>query len=283
MVQLSDRALILRRVAYGESSLVLQVLTREHGRVHLIAKGAYRPKSRYFAVLDLFDTLELGWSDTRGRELQNLHSASIFTRRARIAQGLAGFRAALSVLELAAAAAQEARAEHALFDALERALDGLLEARLPTALVQVEFELGLLHNLGLAPALGHCAACGREAPPSADEARVLGAVPRGRRAAFSAGAGGRLCRGCAEEARAAGRRVGTLPLDVLEFARRILDTDEAHATRGETLEDLLPSCDAEGLERVRDFVARFLEFHLEARPKSFRGFLASENRNAARA
>ena len=68
MVQRSDRALILRRFAFGESSLVLQVLTRELGRVHLIAKGAYRPTSRYYAALDLFDTLDLDWSEQRGRE-----------------------------------------------------------------------------------------------------------------------------------------------------------------------------------------------------------------------
>ena len=56
MPTVRDDALILRRFSFGETSLVVQVLTREHGRVHLIARGAYRPKSRYYAALDLFDT-----------------------------------------------------------------------------------------------------------------------------------------------------------------------------------------------------------------------------------
>ena len=47
-----DHAVLLRRHPYGESSLVVHVLTREHGRVALLAKGAYRPTSRYFGVLD---------------------------------------------------------------------------------------------------------------------------------------------------------------------------------------------------------------------------------------
>ena len=36
------------------------------------------------------------------------------------------------------------------------------------------------------------------------------------------------------------------------------------------------------LERVRDFVVRFLEYHLESRPRSYRGFLAVPNRNRPR-
>jgi hypothetical protein len=37
--------------------------------------------------------------------------------------------------------------------------------------------------------------------------------------------------------------------------------------------------DADELELVRDAVARFLEYHLEGRPKSYRSFLAVPNRN----
>jgi hypothetical protein len=35
--------------------------------------------------------------------------------------------------------------------------------------------------------------------------------------------------------------------------------------------------------RVRDLAARFLEYHLESRPKSYRQFLAAPNRNRPRA
>lgn len=271
-----ERALLLRRFPFGESSLVVQALTREHGRVHLIAKGVYRPRSRFYAALDLFDTLELEWSQQAGRELQPLSAARILVRRAGLARSLAAYRAALAGLELAHTAAQEGRPERALFDLLERLLERLACARLPPGLAQVDFELQLLEALGLAPALGHCATCGRPAP-AAREVLPVGARAAPR-AAFSATAGGRLCRGCAEQARASGGRVGTLPLDVLEFARTLLA--ERPAPRDASLEEAAAMCDADGLERVRDFVARFLEVHLETRPKSYQALLASGNRNA---
>ena len=88
MAAQTDRALVLRRFRYGESSLVLQVLTEGRGRVHLIARGAYRPGSRYYAVLDLFDTLELTWSHQPGRELQNLREGTLIDRRMGIVRDL---------------------------------------------------------------------------------------------------------------------------------------------------------------------------------------------------
>jgi DNA repair protein RecO len=278
MVARADTCLILRRFAFGETSLVLQVLTRERGRVHLIAKGAYRATSRYFAALDLFDTLELAWSEQRERELQPLSAAHIRTRRARLAHDGARYRAALALLELAGAAAREQRAERVLFDLLEGALDSLLDAELPCDAVAVAFELGFLEDLGLAPALLACAACGRAASRRSAAAGARGARPRGPRSDFSAGAGGRLCGACARESRAAARRVGTLPLDVLELAARLGAVPPRDAAG---LRAALQGSDAAGLERTRDFVARFVEYHLEARPRSYRRLLSAGQRNAA--
>jgi hypothetical protein len=35
------------------------------------------------------------------------------------------------------------------------------------------------------------------------------------------------------------------------------------------------------IDRVRDFVGRFLDYHLETRPRTHRAFLAAPNRNTA--
>ena len=81
----TDRALVLSRHAFGESSLVVHVLTPGSGRVNVLAKGAYRPTSRYFAVLDRFDTLELEWSAAPRQELATLRRGDVLVRRAPIA------------------------------------------------------------------------------------------------------------------------------------------------------------------------------------------------------
>jgi DNA repair protein RecO len=289
--RLRDKALLLKRYAYGESSLVAHLATRDHGRVHVLAKGAYRTTSRFFAVLDVFDTLEIEWSGPPRRELKTLHTASIARRRRGVADDLGRYRAALTMLELAELVSRAEHRDRALFDLLEDGL-GQLDDRVEEAptLALVRFELGFLHGAGLAPALDRCAACGGAAPPVIEPSRAESS-PYAVRAAFSAGAGGRLCRACAEEARAAGRRVGTLPSCVLETARELsLALDRSDEQRVPGRYDEPPGgplgrpsqewADGERLDRVRDFVGRFLDYHLETRPRSHRAFLAEPNRNA---
>lgn len=272
-----DRALVLQRHPWSESSLVAHVATAQHGRVHLLARGAYRPTTRYAYVLDLFDTLDLEWSQSPGRELADLRAGDVRTRRRHVAGALATYRAATTVLELVDLAARFGPPDARLFARAEAALDELDAAAAAGAddaederasrsavdsaaeVSLTRFELDYLAHLGFEPALVACAACGATAPAGPGrEARVH----------FSAGGGGRLCARCAEEGRARGLRVGTLPVRVL---------DDARALASRSWPD---DAEPERIVRVRDWIERFLDYHLETRPRSHRAFLSVHNRNA---
>ncbi|AGK47531.1 DNA repair protein RecO [Burkholderia thailandensis MSMB121] len=53
---------VLHSYPYRETSLVVDVLTRDHGRIALVAKGAKRPHSALRGVLQTFQPLSLSWS-----------------------------------------------------------------------------------------------------------------------------------------------------------------------------------------------------------------------------
>jgi|SRR5262245_26200258 len=238
--------LCLRRFPFGESSLVLHVLTPDAGRVALLAKGAHRPSSGYFAVFDLFDTLELRWSQRAGAELGLVTRAALRTRRPAIAGDLERYRIALGLLELAHLCGREEHEEHALFAWLEGALDLLQGGRAAPGVVAAAADLALLSQCGLAPALSTCASCG--ARPEERAGRV----------AFSAALGGRLCRACSA---GNGVRVsGSLSLNVLRVAESLM------AATPTMLEHT--HIEAGMLGSVRAFVATFLEHHLETRLRS---------------
>ncbi|SMG03092.1 DNA recombination and repair protein RecO [Burkholderia singularis] len=55
-------AFVLHSYPYRETSLVIDVLTRDHGRLALVAKGAKRPHSALRGVLQTFQPLALSWS-----------------------------------------------------------------------------------------------------------------------------------------------------------------------------------------------------------------------------
>jgi len=55
-------AFVLHSYPYRETSLIIDVLSRDHGRVALIAKGAKRAHSALRGVLQTFQPLSLSWS-----------------------------------------------------------------------------------------------------------------------------------------------------------------------------------------------------------------------------
>lgn len=57
----AQAAYVLHAQAYRETSLILDVFSREHGRVGLVARGARRPHSQLRGLLLAFQPLELSW------------------------------------------------------------------------------------------------------------------------------------------------------------------------------------------------------------------------------
>lgn len=55
-------AFVLHSYPYKETSLIVDVFSRDYGRVALIAKGAKRPHSKLRGVLQTFQPLSVGWS-----------------------------------------------------------------------------------------------------------------------------------------------------------------------------------------------------------------------------
>lgn len=66
-------AYVLHSYPYRETSLVLEVFTRNTGRVALVARGARRPRSALRGVLLAFQPLLLSWAGKA--ELRTLHKA----------------------------------------------------------------------------------------------------------------------------------------------------------------------------------------------------------------
>jgi DNA repair protein RecO (recombination protein O) len=53
---------VLHSYPYKETSLIIDVFSRDHGRVALVAKGAKRPHSKLRGVLQTFQPLSVSWS-----------------------------------------------------------------------------------------------------------------------------------------------------------------------------------------------------------------------------
>ncbi|MDP2760095.1 MAG: DNA repair protein RecO [Sideroxyarcus sp.] len=68
-----EPAFVLHSYPFRETSLILEVFSRQHGRVPLVARGARRPRSGLRGLLMSFQPLALSWFGKH--ELRTLHSA----------------------------------------------------------------------------------------------------------------------------------------------------------------------------------------------------------------
>lgn len=136
---------VLHSYPYQETSLIVEVFTREFGRVAMVAKGAKRPQSPLRSVLMPFQALTLDWS---GRaDLKTLRTAEwrgafrLLTGRALIC----GFYLNELLLKLL----HRDDAHDALFDAYEQTLQALLDGGAHAVVLRC-FEKRLLGELGYA-------------------------------------------------------------------------------------------------------------------------------------
>ncbi len=151
-------AFVLHRYDWSESSVILDLFTREQGRLAVAAKGAKKPYSNFRSVLLPFQRIHVSLSGTAAKdestnsEVQNLRGAE-WAGGAAMLTGAALFSGFyLNELLMKLLARHDPHA--ALFDAYALTLPELGagdEARVQSALRA--FELTLLQQTGLLPDL----------------------------------------------------------------------------------------------------------------------------------
>ncbi len=146
-------AWLLHATPYRETSLVVDLFTREHGRIAAVAKGAKRPRSSLRAVLLQFQPLRVSWAGRR--ELRTLTGAE-WTGGAPAPQG-DGLLCAFYLNELLMRLLAREDPHPGLFDAYGEAVEQLSTSN-PRDEVLRRFEWVLLREIGYAPDLEHDAA-----------------------------------------------------------------------------------------------------------------------------
>jgi DNA repair protein RecO (recombination protein O) len=133
---------ILNARPYSDTSLLLEVFTRDHGRIGMVARGARAPKSRLRALLQPLQPLLLSWSESG--ELGTLTKAEGCGE----AVVLAGERMFMAwyLNELLLRLLQRNDAHPGLFDFYAQALPQLAGAAAEAALRV--FEMRLLGEIG---------------------------------------------------------------------------------------------------------------------------------------
>jgi DNA repair protein RecO (recombination protein O) len=155
-------AFVLHRRSYRESSLLLDLLTRDQGRVSVVARAARGGKRDWGALCQPFKPLLVGWSGQR--ELKTLTAAERAARGFEI-RG-ARLYSALYANEILVRLLQPLDPHPALFDAYARLLEAMAQGGDLEPLLRI-FEMQLLRELGYALELDREASSGLVLEPAA--------------------------------------------------------------------------------------------------------------------
>ena len=218
MPPFSDSAVVLRRLDYSETSQILVLFTRNHGKLRTIAKGIKRgTKTRFATAIDLLEVGRVVWS-ARAERQQNL---AILTEWKQV-RSFAGLRDSLDRLYVAQYAGEvtcELTADNdphpELFDALVSTLDETAVSDQP--LIELcQYQRSLLVEIGLMPRGDACVGCHRALAGS-----------EGANTYFSSREGGLLCRDC--ESGQAEKRLVRLAVAQAVFGGRVSGPAAAEA------------------------------------------------------
>jgi len=143
--------IVLTRVDYGEADRIITLLTPNHGKLRLMAKGVRRVKSKLAGGIELFSVTDVTFIQGRG-DIGRLVSTRLVTHYGRIVQNLERTMLGYELLKQLNRATED-EPEMDYFHLLESAFLALDDAAINLELIRLWFTAQLLRLSGHLPNL----------------------------------------------------------------------------------------------------------------------------------
>jgi DNA repair protein RecO (recombination protein O) len=185
-MQEKDQAVCLRTVNYSDTSQVVTLLTREHGKIACMAKGSKRPKSAMDGAIEIFSFGPVVFSSPREDGLTILIEFCQQLRFRQLRQNLFALNSGLLAAELIESLMEISDPHPDLFDLFTHFLDaiGAQKESAEQLWRLIAFEIVLLREIGVALITDRCANCS------------VGFSSKWKYAYFSSEAKGLVCPDC---------------------------------------------------------------------------------------
>ena len=154
-------AILLRRTKLTDTSLIVSWLTRDHGRLKTVGKGARAARSPFTGVLDLFFGCEISFARSKRSDLHSLREVQLVEPYPNLRFDYARLSLAAYFAELLELVTETEHPVPELYDLLKRAL-GYLDANPANERALLHFESEVVKALGIQqPGVAPSVAIGR--------------------------------------------------------------------------------------------------------------------------
>lgn len=149
--QIVTKGVVLSRRDYQEADRIVSVLTPDHGKVSLIAKGVRKPKSKLAGGIELFSVSQLTYLPSRG-DLKTLVSTRLIQHYGTIVKDIQRTMLGYEFMKRLQKILEES-AGGEYFELLQTGLAGLDNFDIPMEVVEIWFNIELLQMTGHSPNL----------------------------------------------------------------------------------------------------------------------------------
>lgn len=119
---ITTECLVLRKLEYGDSSLIATILTPDEGKLSVMVRGARKPKSRFAGLFEIGNVLDLVCYLKPGRDLQNVKEASYAERLFQLRDSLEKMAMISAAMELTSQLIHDREANDAVYQTVRRFL-----------------------------------------------------------------------------------------------------------------------------------------------------------------
>jgi len=162
MADFSTDAILLRKIEYGDHDLIITFLTRDRGKIAVIAKNAKQSVRRFSGALDLFSTNHIHCAFPKKNK-----SGLIILTQSNLENGFANIRYdviktgyACYWVEILLLWLEEGKSQTSLFELLYFSLGLLDKSEIRTEVAGLLYQIRFMSLSGFAPNLEACDSCG---------------------------------------------------------------------------------------------------------------------------
>lgn len=155
-------SIVLKSFNLSEADRIVVFLTRDHGIVRGVAKGAKRLKSRFGSTLEPFSTVDLSYFQKEDRELVSIQHVELINSYFESASEPAFLQTFSYIAELLIAFVPPHDPNETLYRMVRACIEAGGQNSSDLAAVGLYFEVWLLRLGGVLPDWSHCRECGLE-------------------------------------------------------------------------------------------------------------------------
>lgn len=159
---IKTEAIVLSKLNYSESSLIVSLFTKSNGKVSAILKGGRRPKSKLASVVDVLNHIQVIFYKRESREIQVISSADLISHFPKIKSDLNSSVYAYAVCELVKDVMIENESNILLFNGLVRILNLMENNEEHPAILFGRFFIFFLKEIGYELNLETCELCSKD-------------------------------------------------------------------------------------------------------------------------